>query len=111
CPRNILSFLPKTPYDNQGHEFQEDLISVLLFTILLKHNEGERFPGTGQTPCFLGIAGQNPGHGSSEGKKARPSQRFLLQGGSAMLVLSRKLGEEIVIGENIRLTVVAVHGN
>ena len=28
-----------------------------------------------------------------------------------MLVLSRRLGEEIVIGESIRVTVVAVHGN
>ena len=28
-----------------------------------------------------------------------------------MLVLTRKRGEEIVIGENIRLTVVAVSGN
>jgi carbon storage regulator len=28
-----------------------------------------------------------------------------------MLVLSRRVGEEILIGENIRLTVVAVHGN
>lgn len=28
-----------------------------------------------------------------------------------MLVLSRKEGERIVIGENIELTVVAVHGN
>lgn len=27
-----------------------------------------------------------------------------------MLVLSRKRGEQIVIGENIKLTVVAVHG-
>jgi carbon storage regulator len=27
-----------------------------------------------------------------------------------MLVLTRKVGEEIVIGDNIRLTVVAVHG-
>jgi carbon storage regulator len=27
-----------------------------------------------------------------------------------MLVLARKVGEEIVIGDNIRLTVVAVHG-
>ena len=27
-----------------------------------------------------------------------------------MLVLSRKVGEEIVIGDNIHLTVVAVHG-
>ena len=28
-----------------------------------------------------------------------------------MLVLSRRIGEEIVIGDNIRLTVVAVQGN
>jgi carbon storage regulator len=28
-----------------------------------------------------------------------------------MLVLSRKPGEEVVIGDNIRLTVVAVHGS
>lgn len=28
-----------------------------------------------------------------------------------MLVLSRKIGEEFVIGENIRVRVVAVHGN
>jgi carbon storage regulator len=28
-----------------------------------------------------------------------------------MLVLSRRLGEEIIIGDNIRLAVVAVHGN
>ena len=28
-----------------------------------------------------------------------------------MLVLSRKEGEEIIIGENIRLTVVAIRGN
>lgn len=28
-----------------------------------------------------------------------------------MLVLSRKLGEEIVVGENIRLTVVSIRGN
>jgi carbon storage regulator len=28
-----------------------------------------------------------------------------------MLVLSRKLGEEIVIGGNIRVKVLAVHGN
>jgi carbon storage regulator len=28
-----------------------------------------------------------------------------------MLVLSRKIGEEIVIGDNIRLKVLAVHGS
>ena len=28
-----------------------------------------------------------------------------------MLVLSRKIGEEIIIGDNIRVTVVAVRGN
>jgi carbon storage regulator len=28
-----------------------------------------------------------------------------------MLVLTRKLGEEVVIGSNIRLTVVAIRGN
>ena len=28
-----------------------------------------------------------------------------------MLVLSRKLGQEVVIGDNIRLTVVAIQGN
>ena len=28
-----------------------------------------------------------------------------------MLILSRKLGEEVVIGDNIRLTVVAIRGN
>jgi carbon storage regulator len=28
-----------------------------------------------------------------------------------MLVLSRKPGEELVIGDNIRLTVVAIHGS
>jgi carbon storage regulator len=28
-----------------------------------------------------------------------------------MLVLSRRVGEEVVIGDNIRVTVVAVHGD
>jgi carbon storage regulator len=28
-----------------------------------------------------------------------------------MLVLSRRLGEEIIIGENIRLTILAIRGN
>ena len=33
------------------------------------------------------------------------------QGGTDMLVLSRRIGEEIVIADNIRVKVVAVHGN
>jgi carbon storage regulator len=33
------------------------------------------------------------------------------QGGSAMLVLTRRVGEEIMIGDDVRLTVVVVMGN
>jgi carbon storage regulator len=36
---------------------------------------------------------------------------FSFHGGRPMLVLSRRLGEQIVIGGEIRITVVAVQGN
>jgi carbon storage regulator len=36
---------------------------------------------------------------------------FYFHGGRPMLVLSRRLGEQIVIGGEIRITVVAVQGN
>jgi len=34
-----------------------------------------------------------------------------LHGGVIMLVLSRRIGEEIVIADNVRVTVVAIHGD
>ena len=36
---------------------------------------------------------------------------FILQGGTPMLVLSRKIGESIIIDGDITVTVVAVNGN
>jgi carbon storage regulator len=36
---------------------------------------------------------------------------FHCKEGEHMLVLSRKLGEEIIIDDHIRVTVVAIHGN
>jgi carbon storage regulator len=33
------------------------------------------------------------------------------QGGKTMLVLTRNIGEKIVIGDNIQITVVAIKGN
>src|SRR5437588_521638 len=40
----------------------------------------------------------------------RTRQDNHVHGGSAMLVLSRQVGQEIVIGDNVRIVVVAVRG-
>jgi carbon storage regulator len=39
------------------------------------------------------------------------AERHLLKEGKPMLVLSRRIGEQLVIGENIRLTILAITGN
>jgi carbon storage regulator len=38
------------------------------------------------------------------------SEKVFEQGGIPMLVLTRKVGEQIVVGDNIRVTVVAANG-
>jgi carbon storage regulator CsrA len=46
---------------------------------------------------------------SRGGKIRRPA--FLLYGDEIMLVLSRKKGEELIIGDTIKLRVVSITGN
>jgi carbon storage regulator len=50
-------------------------------------------------------------HESLFSAEVAPKRLFIFQGGSAMLVLSRRIGEQIVIDNDIIVTVAAVQGS